>query len=365
MKMHRLALAVVAGSFALAAQAGEVTVSPMIGFHMFDNDSFGSTFNGPNDASSTPKDRREGSIALGYRVNPNVGLEGRYGVNQTNSDDLSTKFKYRASTLDTYYRFNPEGMIQPYVLIGGGFADVKVRTAEISSNQTIANAAVGAFIKLTDNLALRTELRDVFDIHERQHDGIASVGLTLGFGGAKKAAAVAPVALAPVVKPAPAPVAAPADDDKDGVVNSLDKCPNTPAGVVVDATGCPKMLTETVTKELHVLFDTNKTVVKPGYNADIEAVANLLKEYPTAKVEIQGHTDSRGAASYNEKLSQGRADAVAKVLEQKYGIAADRISAKGYGAAQPVADNKTAEGRAKNRRVMAVAQGEVKVTVKK
>lgn len=357
MKMRRLTLAVVAGSLAMAAQAGEVTVSPMIGYHMFDNDSFGSTFSVPNTATSTPKDRREGSVALGYRINPNVGLEGRYGFTDTDSDNAATKFKYRATTLDTYYRFNPQGTLQPYVLIGGGFADVKARSAAFdgSSNQTIANAAVGAFVKLTDNLAIRAEVRDVFDIHQRQHDGIASVGLILGFGGATQVA-VAPIALAPV---------APADDDNDGVINSLDKCPNTPAGVVVDATGCPKMLTETVTKELHVLFDTNKAIVKPRYNADIEAVANLLKEYPTAKVEIQGHTDSRGGASYNEKLSQARANAVAKVLEQKYGIAADRVSAKGYGAAQPVADNKTVEGRAKNRRVMAFAQGEVKITVKK
>lgn len=362
MKMHRLALAVIAGSMTMVAHAGEVTFSPMVGYHMFDSEAFGPSFGQPNAANSDAKDRREGSVALGYRVNPNVGIEGRYGFTNMNSQDLTNKFNYRATTLDTYYRFNPNGTFQPYVLVGGGYSDVKVKTAEMSTNQTIANAAIGAFVKLTDNLALRGELRDVYDIHERQHDGIASVGLTLGFG-ASKAAAAAPVALAPVVKPAP--VAAPADDDKDGVVNSLDKCPNTPANVVVDASGCPKVLTETVTKELHVLFDTNKTVVKPGYNADIEAVANLLKEYPTAKVEIQGHTDSRGAAGYNEKLSQGRANAVAAVLEKKYGIAADRITAKGYGAAQPVADNKTAEGRAKNRRVMAVAQGEVKVTVKK
>lgn len=364
MKMHRLALAVVAGSVVMAAQAGEVTLSPMIGYHMFDSDAYSDT------PDANINNRREGSVSLGYRTTPHVGLEARYGFTNSNSDDRTTKFKYRASTLDAYYRFNPEGIIQPYVLIGGGYADVRAKdvpavNGQESANQTIANAAIGSFIKLTDNLAARAEVRDVYDVHERYHDGIASVGLTLSFGGAKKAAAVAPVALAPVVKPAPAPVAAPADDDKDGVVNSLDKCPNTPAGVVVDATGCPKMLTETVTKELHVLFDTNKSVVKPGYNADIEAVANLLKEYPTAKVEIQGHTDSMGAAGYNQKLSQNRADAVAKVLEQKYGIAADRITAKGYGAAQPVADNKTAAGRAKNRRVMAVAQGEVKVTVKK
>ena len=180
------------------------------------------------------------------------------------------------------------------------------------------------------------------------------------FGGSK-AVAAAPAVLAPV---APVPVAD-GDDDKDGVANSLDKCPGTPTTVVVDANGCPKMLTETVAKEIRVLFDTNKSIVKPAFNAEIEAVAKLMKEYPTAKVEVQGHTDSRGSAQLNDQLSQDRANAVADVLTKTYGIAADRVSAKGYGASQPVADNKTVEGQTKNRRVVAVAQGEVKVIIKK
>ena len=155
------------------------------------------------------------------------------------------------------------------------------------------------------------------------------------------------------------------DDDKDGVANSADKCPGTPTNVVVTADGCTKELVETVSREMRVLFDTDKSVVKPEFHDEIEGIAKLLKEYPAATVEIQGHTDSRGTASYNDALSQRRADAIANVLTKTYGLSADRISSKGYGAAQPVADNKTAEGRAKNRRSVAVAQGEVKVTVKK
>lgn len=353
MKLHQLAVATILASSAMAAHA-EFTVSPMVGYHMFDND------NGLEDGTNT------GSIALGYRVNPSVGLEARFGQTQADFQGAPGDARFQNTTLDAYYRFNTANNFQPYVLVGGGQTRVKVENAGAQDgtfDSTIVNAAVGAFYQLANNLSLRGEIRGVQYVEDSQQnnvDGIASVGVLYAFGGSK-AVAAAPAVLAPV---APAPVAD-GDDDKDGVANSLDKCPGTPTSVVVDANGCPKMLTETVAKEIRVLFDTNKSVVKPAFNAEIEAVAKLMKEYPTAKVEVQGHTDSRGSAELNDQLSQDRANAVADVLTKTYGIAADRVSAKGYGASQPVADNKTAEGQAKNRRVVAVAQGEVKVIIKK
>ena len=354
MKLHRLAVATFLATAALAAHA-EFTVSPMVGQRFFDNDAY--------DLGGNYRDSAEASLAAGYRVNPNVGLELRYGQANTLARAAGFDVRHEMATLDTYYRFNVANKLQPYVLIGGGLSRATPDNGGYIEN-TVANAAVGAFYQLTNAVALRGEVRGVENLQASTHDAIASVGLTTGFGGAK-AAAPAPAKLAPVAAPVAPVVVAPADDDKDGVVNSADQCPGTPINVVVDATGCPKMLTEKVTKELRVQFDTNKAVVKPAYNAEIEGVAKLMKEYPTAKVEIQGHTDSRGSAALNDKLSQARADAVAGVLVKTFGIDAARVSAKGYGASQPVADNKTAEGQAKNRRVVAVAEGEVKVTVKK
>jgi len=353
MKLHRLAAAMLMATAAVAAHA-EVTVSPMVGFHVFDNDTLVD--------NSDVRDDVEGSVALGYRVVPNVGLELRYGQSNPLSRGAGGDIRYEAATLDTYYRFNTANKLQPYVLIGGGLAR---GTQAGYVEHTIANAAVGAFYQVTDNLALRGELREVEDLQASAHDGIASLGVLFSFGGKKAAAAAAPAAVVAAVAAKPAPVVVPADDDKDGVVNSADKCPGTAAGVVVDASGCPKVVVEKVSKELRVQFDTNKAVVKPEYNAEIEGVAKLLKEYSSAKVEVQGHTDSRGVEARNNKLSQERADAVANILVKNYGIAADRVSSKGYGSSQPIADNKTAEGQAKNRRVVAVAEGEVKVTVKK
>lgn len=358
MKLTRLAVATVLATAAMAANA-EITVSPMVGYHWYDSNTNPA---GLDDGIELDNDLTY-SLALGYRVTPNVGLELRYGQGRTEVDDDPTtsgvNVRAEMATLDTYYRFNTDGMIQPYVLVGGGLQRFTADNRAVANTkgweqETIANAALGAFLQLSDNIALRAEARAIQNLQESNTEGVASVGLLLGFGGSK-AAAVAPVA----------PAATDGDDDKDGVLNSVDKCPGTPSTLVVDADGCPKVLTETVSKEIRVLFDTNKSTIKSQYDADIEAVAKLMTDYPTAKVEIQGHTDSRGSADYNQKLSESRAAAVVKVLTDKYGIAADRISSVGYGAAQPVADNKTVEGRAQNRRTMAVAAGEVKVTVKK
>jgi len=347
MKLNQLALATVLLTSAITAHA-ELTVSSMVGHHQFDNDTQVKT----GDVSA--------SVAVGYRTNENVGLEVRFAQSEPDFND-GDEARIQSTTLDSYYRFNTEGKLQPYGLIGGGI--VRSKGQDITLDTTVANFAVGAFYQLTDTLALRAELRGVQYLEDSQSnnvDGIASVGVAFGFGGKKDAPVVAPAAVPEPVAP---PV--PADDDNDGVNNDLDKCPGTPVTVVVDENGCPKMLTETVAKEIRVLFDTNKSVVKPAFNAEIEAVAKLMKEYPTSKVEIQGHTDSRGSAELNEKLSQDRADAVAAVLTGNYGIEADRVSAKGYAASQPVADNTTVEGQTANRRVVAVAQGEVKVIIKK
>lgn len=172
----------------------------------------------------------------------------------------------------------------------------------------------------------------------------ARVGLTWYFGGNKGAAAAAA-----------APVAATAmnrDSDGDGVIDSKDKCPNTPAGTAVNAYGCAKA--EKASFTLDVKFQTGKSDLDHSYDSDLQSLAAFLKEHSKTKLEIQGHTDNTGAKSLNESLSQLRAESVRNYLVLKQGISEDRITAKGYGSAQPVADNKTAEGRAKNRRVVSV-----------
>ena len=132
------------------------------------------------------------------------------------------------------------------------------------------------------------------------------------------------------------------DSDGDGVLDSADKCPNTPAGAKVNKCGC------WVIKGIN--FSTNKADIRPESNAGLDEVVAVLKQNPTLKVEIQGHTDNMGAEDYNQALSEKRANAVMDYFVEK-GIAKDRLSAKGYGESQPVASNDTREGRFQNRRV--------------
>ncbi len=122
-------------------------------------------------------------------------------------------------------------------------------------------------------------------------------------------------------------------------------------------------VSERICITLKVLFDTDKAVIKSKYHNEIKQVGDFLNKYPNATGVIEGHTDNQGGAEYNLKLSQKRADAVRAYVIDKFGIAADRLTAKGYGLTKPVADNATAEGRAKNRRIDATI--DCVVTIKK
>ncbi len=103
-----------------------------------------------------------------------------------------------------------------------------------------------------------------------------------------------------------------------------------------------------------VLFDFNKSAVKSKYKKDLEKVADLLKKNPGQKIRIEGHTDSIGSKGYNQKLSERRAAAVKAYLVETFKVDAARIETVGYGLEKPVADNKTNQGRQKNRRAVAV-----------
>ena len=101
---------------------------------------------------------------------------------------------------------------------------------------------------------------------------------------------------------------------------------------------------------LYINFDTGKATIKPDSDQTLDSAAAALKAAPNLKIEVAGHTDNVGSSQANEKLSDERAKAVMAALVKR-GITANRLTAKGYGQSSPVADNRTEEGRAKNRRV--------------
>ncbi len=120
----------------------------------------------------------------------------------------------------------------------------------------------------------------------------------------------------------------------------------------VPAEAAAVMVPERIVLVIH--FDTGKAVVKPQYCNEVKRAAEFLKKNPDATALIEGHTDNVGTEAFNAKLSQRRAEAVANILVQKYGVGKSQIKTAWYGFKKPVADNKTADGRQKNRRVEAV-----------
>ena len=142
------------------------------------------------------------------------------------------------------------------------------------------------------------------------------------------------------------------DRDGDGVPDKDDKCPDVP-GTVANH-GCPEVKEEHI-KKLNaygktILFNSGKfTFQKQSYGM-LDSMVEILKEYPNSDFVIQGYTDSTGTVAGNLKLSKERAAAVEKYLEDN-GINPDRLTSEGFGQENPIATNKTAAGRAENRRV--------------
>ncbi|MET0378049.1 MAG: OmpA family protein [Spongiibacteraceae bacterium] len=198
------------------------------------------------------------------------------------------------------------------------------------------------------NLHYETEDGDEGTTDFKKWDGDFSgpfLGLGFTFPAKEK-----PVAYVP--PPAPAPVvAAPAkcaDSDGDGVCDTADQCPSTPPGKRVGPAGCDCDYT------LALRFDVDSAVLHDDDKAELDKLAAVLVNPKLSFMAgtVTGHTDSTGSDKYNQALSKRRADAVADYLHSK-GVALDsRFSTQGMGESQPVADNKTAAGRAENRRVV-------------
>jgi outer membrane protein OmpA-like peptidoglycan-associated protein len=146
------------------------------------------------------------------------------------------------------------------------------------------------------------------------------------------------------------------DRDGDKVADAVDACPDKPGAPDPDPkkNGCPglvQMSGEKIMIMQPVNFATNKDVILPSSDPVLKAVAQTLKAFPAIeRLAVHGHTDSQGKADYNLELSERRAKSVMKWLVD-HGIAEERLEAHGFGQTKPIDDNKSAKGRANNRRV--------------
>lgn len=272
-------------------------------------------------------------------------------------------------------QFYSLGGLNPYLFAGVGL--VGERAGPSSGIFTALEAGGGLRFGLTDSLTGRASLSAMSVHNDKLYDGTdafvdlrLNVGLMWPFGSAAPVATARPVARATdsdgdgladdkdgcpstpasTADGCPAAPVVQTDADGDGVYDSQDECSGTLAGLKVDARGCA-VETETQSVVLRgVTFLPGSATLTPEAKEVLGGAASALSGQESLQVELGGHTDAQGADAANMRLSQRRADSVRQYLIDK-GVAGDRLTAKGYGESQPIADNNTLEGRQENRRV--------------
>ena len=269
-----------------------------------------------------------GGLGIGYNISEHLGVEAAINYVDTEFEHASrlddkdvSVYLYR---LDLLYHLMPESSIVPYLAAGAGGITYDPSAKGVdTSTDFMANYGLGLKYFIMPTVALRGDVRHVIGCNECETSNnlLYTIGLAFAFGGKEEAPPPPPPAPAPEVKQEVAPLPAPVPKEEQGTYVFR-----------------------------NIYFDFNKATIKPESEPILDEVSDFLKANPAMKMEIQGHTDSKGTAAYNLKLSERRAASVKDYLV-KNGIASNRLTTKGYGLTKPVATNSTEEGRAKNRRV--------------
>lgn len=272
-------------------------------------------------------------IRLGYHFDDfwldqlELGLEHYSDVKYTNSTlttDITRTYLSAIKGIDLGEKF------YFYGLAGGGYEDFS-KGAFDNKSGGFGHYGVGLKFRLSDSLALRLETRDQISFHNANHSWVSTLGISFGFG-AKREKVVAEQVKEVAIEPR---VAAPVQS----------QCPAEPReGAMLDENGCEK----TISFEGHFGFD--RVDINPAFEEKIKEIAQILDENARYDTILEGHTDNIGSRAYNQKLSERRAESVAKELE-KFGVEKSRIQTVGYGQDKPRSSNDTKEGRADNRRV--------------
>lgn len=346
-------------------------------------------------------------LGLGYQLGYNWAVELAYQqLSTTNAfNDADTVGRYLH--VDGLYDFRGDKKtIWPYLVFGIGQQSIKPDDAK-AGNDGQLNGGVGFKYQFAKRWLLRSDVRMTFANRHNDLGALLNIGLVYNFFEERqteesikrqallqvdsdqdgipdindKCPATKPEALINEVgcEEALAEVL-PSDDDGDSVINEQDLCPATEEGISVDTDGCALDTDEdgvpdskdlcpgsrkgfsigedgcysraaTISFELDINFASGSDQLTEDSKAGIDELLVILKANPLSTLVIEGYTDSVGSAKYNKQLSQKRANSVRRAL-MKEGIAGDRISSYGLGEENPIADNNTEEGRAKNRRVV-------------
>lgn len=348
---------------AFAADKGEIYLSPTVGYHFFDND-------------HGLDDKIEGGLRYGYFFMKDHAAELEADYTKTDYDAGGDK-SVTSLSLSAVRYFNYNYYYKPFVFLGvGGLFH--------ENNMGSLVAGIGARFIVNEKISFDARVKDMLHSIGARNDIIPSVSLNIHFGGSS----AYPEAYTPMpeekLSKEPAKqvekTVEKMDSDGDGIFDDVDQCPATTAGFPVNETGCtpdtdndgvydfedrcPNSMEGVkvnsagcfVSVTLKINFKTNSAEIDQTYLDDIQKFAVFLKANTNVNVEIQGHTDSKGAAEYNLMLSKKRAESVVKILTDKYGISKDRLSAEGYGENMPLVPNDSPENMRKNRRIDTVVK---------
>lgn len=340
MKKSIVSVAAVA-ALLIGAELPEYEVSPKIGGVVHEGD-------------SKLESSLYGGLGLGIKYSEDIMLTLGYLHSASNYKNLSNE----DTGVDVlylnpeYYFLNEDGRFKPYLTTGIGYQWLDNNLME---NEDRLFFNYGAGLKyFMENFSLGFEAKHFtsFDDGTNALWYGASVGIPFyGKSESKPMAKTEKPMATPPVRPEPAPEPPkvpklPLDIDKDGVVDSMDQCPDTPTGFEVNDKGCVDKY------KFIVHFDNDKYDLKYESWESITKFTYYLRAHPEKKAEIQGHTDSKADDAYNMRLSLKRAKAVYHALVSQ-GIDPKRLTYKGFGESTPVVPNDSDENMALNRRVEA------------
>ncbi len=331
---------------------------------------------------------RNGTFGLNLQLNDYV-IKPRFDFEYVDiaSSESEVPTSLLKASANGVYEFNEGNTVNPYILGGLGYESVTNSRYGFESHPFVQGGG-GVGIGITQNIRAKAELKalQILGGTKENNEFVASVGVAMPFGGKSQPKVKASVldsdrdgvidrldkcpntprgervgADGCPVQATPAPIvesAAPVsfsetecpiktdlpDADRDGVEDSVDQCPATPCDFSVDSKGCP------VKAILRIHFATNSARITDYSMKKVRKFAKFLVSHKGSLVHITGHTDSRAPEDYNMVLSKKRAESVKKALIN-LGVSANRLSTEGRGETDPIASNATKQGMALNRRI--------------
>lgn len=324
-------------------------------------------------------------LGVGKQISDNWNVEFSAAMDTLDFNGAGGGYKQRGLIVDGLYFFNRTTIMKTYGIVGAGLMSTDIGATD--STNPLLNVGLGIMQPINNNaMQFRADIRYRMDMDDESlasedefNDFVFNVGVTIPFGNEQKSTITQSSDTVTSVRDSDndgidddvdrcpgsranakvdsngcvivhktEPVEAQAkDSDNDGIVDTDDDCPSTESGASVDTKGC-EIQQSFILKGVEFVTGSDELTTEAKSVLD-EVAATLIKN-SELNVEVAGYTDNRGNANFNQRLSQKRAEAV-KVYLSNSGVDINSMVAKGYGEDDPVTDNSSAEGRARNRRV--------------